>query len=83
MLQCLVIISLEQDDMEAALRAIDPIDAQRPFKTFLALLDRWEIGNELSVRLAISSLGVLRNRIMRDRGNGCNADVSSDRGGSC
>ena len=34
----------------------DPNDAQKPFKIFLSLLDRYEISSLLSERLAIPAL---------------------------
>lgn len=42
--------------MASAKTAIDLGVAQRPFKIFLSLLDKWEIGSPLSAKLAIPSL---------------------------
>lgn len=47
--------TLEQD-MGKLPTASDIADAQSPFKIFLSLLDKWEIGESLSERLAIPSL---------------------------
>lgn len=35
-------------------------DPQRPFKVFLSLLDRWEIGASLSDRLVVPALEAIR-----------------------
>lgn len=49
-----------EHDMRLLPNANDVADAQTPFKIFLSLLDRWEIGESLSHRLAIPSLEVCR-----------------------
>lgn len=41
--------------------AADSIDAQKPFKIFLSLLDRWEVGAALSERLAVTSLEAVKH----------------------
>lgn len=35
-------------------------DAQKPFKIFLSLLDRWEIGGALSDKLVMHALEAIR-----------------------
>ena len=35
-------------------------DAQKPFKVFLSLLDRWEVGASLSDKLAVPALEAIR-----------------------
>ena len=41
------------------------IDAQRPFKVFLSLLDRWEVGAALSDRLVVPALEAIRAGLPR------------------
>lgn len=45
-----------ENDMAKLPTASDIAEAQAPFKIFLSLLDKWEIGEALSERLAIPSL---------------------------
>lgn len=45
--------------MGRLLEANDIAEAQQPFKTFLSLLDKWEIGQALSTRLAIPALQII------------------------
>lgn len=45
--------------MGRLLAASDAAEAQQPFKTFLSLLDKWEIGQALSAKLAIPSLQII------------------------
>lgn len=49
-----------EHDMQQLPSANDVSDAQTPFKIFLSLLDKWEIGESLSHRLAIPSLEASR-----------------------
>lgn len=42
-------------------------DAQRPFKVFLSLLDRWEIGAPLSERLGVPALQAIRRLSLTGR----------------
>ena len=41
----------------------DSAESQRPFKIFLSLLDRWEIGSSLSPRLIIPALEAIRQSL--------------------
>lgn len=41
------------------------VDVQKPFKIFLSLLDRWEVGAALSDRLAIPALHAIRAGLPR------------------
>ncbi|WVQ78778.1 hypothetical protein IAT38_000869 [Cryptococcus sp. DSM 104549] len=43
-------------DMQALGSGSEAVDVQRPFKIFLSLLDKWEVGTALSERLAIPAL---------------------------
>lgn len=56
---------MEQDDMNSL--GVEPqlFDAHRPFKVFLSLLDRWEIGASLSDKLVIPALDAIRTGIAR------------------
>ncbi|WVR03946.1 hypothetical protein IAU60_000945 [Kwoniella sp. DSM 27419] len=47
-------------DMETLASSIDVGEAQRPFKIFLSLLDKWEIGSTLSERLALPALQAIK-----------------------
>lgn len=47
-------------DMEKLSAAADMAEAQAPFKVFLSLLDKWEIGETLSLNLAIPSLHAIQ-----------------------
>jgi hypothetical protein len=49
-----------QDDMGRIGSDTQSADIQRPFKIFLSLLDRWEVGAVLSERLAIPALDAIR-----------------------
>jgi hypothetical protein len=46
--------------MASASATTDITEAQRPFKIFLSLLDKWEIGSVLSDSLAISALQAIK-----------------------
>ncbi|ORY25817.1 Dopey, N-terminal-domain-containing protein [Naematelia encephala] len=46
--------------LEADMRSTDLPDRQKPFKIFLALLDKWEIGRVLSDHLAIPALRAIK-----------------------
>ncbi|WWC60178.1 uncharacterized protein I303_102743 [Kwoniella dejecticola CBS 10117] len=50
-----------QDDMALLDGSVDGPDALRPFKIFLSLLDKWEVGGSLSERLAIPALRTIKN----------------------
>ncbi|WWC87738.1 uncharacterized protein L201_002630 [Kwoniella dendrophila CBS 6074] len=50
-----------QNDMNNLGQSIDLVDAQKPFKIFLSLLDKWEVGSALSERLAIPALQAIKN----------------------
>lgn len=52
-----------QDDMDSL--GLESVDAQRPFKVFLSLLDRWEIGASLSDRLVVPALEAIRAGLPR------------------
>lgn len=41
------------------------LDAQRPFKVFLSLLDRWEVGAALSDKLVVPALEAIRAGLPR------------------
>lgn len=47
--------------MSRLLVANDVAEAQQPFKTFLSLLDKWEIGQALSAKLAIPTLQIVHS----------------------
>lgn len=47
-----------QDDMNN-LQNLDASDRQRPFKIFLALLDKWEIGSQITNVLVLDVLSTL------------------------
>ncbi len=55
-----LLASTLEHDMRQLPSANDVADAQAPFKIFLSLLDKWEIGEWLSDRLAIPSLEASR-----------------------
>lgn len=46
-------------------KLVESSDAQRPYKIFVTLLDKWEIGAPLSDRLALPALDALRAAIER------------------
>ncbi|KAI7962497.1 hypothetical protein MJO28_000591 [Puccinia striiformis f. sp. tritici] len=54
----LVVESLRQDMMADCVNAI--VERQRPFKVFIALLDKWEIGGPLSRALALDAFRALQ-----------------------
>nr|XP_031863087.1 uncharacterized protein CI109_001565 [Kwoniella shandongensis]KAA5530159.1 hypothetical protein CI109_001565 [Kwoniella shandongensis] len=56
-----LLITTLHSDMEKLGSPPESLDAQRPFKVFLSLLDKWEIGSVLSERLAISSLRTVKD----------------------
>ncbi|KAK8861428.1 hypothetical protein IAR55_002247 [Kwoniella newhampshirensis] len=47
-------------DMEKLGSSSESVDVQRPFKIFLSLLDKWEVGSVLSERLAIPALSAVK-----------------------
>ena len=47
--------------MKSATFSKDLIEAQRPFKTFLSLMDKWEVGSALSAALAIPALQAIKS----------------------
>jgi hypothetical protein len=49
-----------QSDMENIGAESQSYDAQKPFKVFLSLLDRWEVGASLSDKLAVPALEAIR-----------------------
>jgi hypothetical protein len=48
--------------------AVGSVDAQKPFKVFLSLLDRWEVGATLSERLAVTSLEAIKHIVENNPG---------------
>ncbi|WAQ81113.1 hypothetical protein PtA15_1A451 [Puccinia triticina] len=54
----LVVESLRQDMMADYVNAV--VERQRPFKVFIALLDKWEIGGPLSRALALDAFKALQ-----------------------
>lgn len=54
----LVVESLRQDMMANHVSAV--VERQRPFKVFIALLDKWEIGGPLSRSLALDAFRALQ-----------------------
>lgn len=55
-----ILSSILEHDMGKLADANDIADAQSPFKIFLSMLDKWEIGELLSERLAVPSLEASR-----------------------
>ncbi|BEI90230.1 uncharacterized protein CcaverHIS019_0303000 [Cutaneotrichosporon cavernicola] len=55
-----VLATTLEHDMRLLPKANDVADAQSSFKIFLSLLDKWEIGEPLSHRLAVPSLEACR-----------------------
>jgi hypothetical protein len=47
----------------------DSGDAQRPFKIFLSMQDKWEIGSVLAERLAIPALSAIKSAITSSGGS--------------
>jgi hypothetical protein len=45
---------------------LEPTDAQRPFKIFLSLQDKWEVGNILAERLSIPALIAIKTAVTRE-----------------
>ncbi|WVQ94532.1 hypothetical protein IAU59_001611 [Kwoniella sp. CBS 9459] len=56
-----LLASTLQRDMESLGSSADFAEAQRPFKIFLSLLDKWEVGSVLSERLALPALRAIKN----------------------
>ncbi|WVF67091.1 hypothetical protein IAT40_001836 [Kwoniella sp. CBS 6097] len=56
-----LLASTLQRDMESLSSSSDIADAQRPFKIFLSLLDKWEVGSALSERLALPALRAIKS----------------------
>lgn len=54
----LVVESLRQDMMADHVNAV--VERQRPFKVFIALLDKWEIGGPLSRSLTLDAFRALQ-----------------------
>jgi hypothetical protein len=54
-----------QNDMENLGVDSQSYDAQKPFKVFLSLLDRWEVGASLSDKLAVPALEAIRTGLPR------------------
>lgn len=44
-------------------------DSQRPFKIFLSMQDKWEIGSVLAERLAIPALSAIKSAIASSGGS--------------
>jgi hypothetical protein len=55
----------KKNDMENIGAESQPYDAQKPFKVFLSLLDRWEVGASLSDKLAVPALEAIRTGLPR------------------
>jgi hypothetical protein len=55
----------KQNDMENIGAESQSYDAQKPFKVFLSLLDRWEVGASLSDKLAVPALEAIRTGLPR------------------
>jgi hypothetical protein len=51
-------------------------DAQKPFRIFLSLLDKWEIGAPLSERIALSTLSVIESASVFEYSSLSQEDVS-------
>jgi hypothetical protein len=51
--------------MEALSIDTQSYDAQKPFKVFLSLLDKWEVGASLSDKLAVPALEAIRTGLPR------------------
>lgn len=60
-----LILADNQDDMENLGVESQSYDAQKPFKVFLSLLDRWEVGASLSNKLAVPALKAIRPGLPR------------------
>ncbi|WRT65559.1 uncharacterized protein IL334_002504 [Kwoniella shivajii] len=56
-----ILASTLQNDMESLSSRTDLAEGQKPFKIFLSLLDKWEVGSALSERLAIPALQAIKN----------------------
>jgi hypothetical protein len=50
-----------QTDMDA--QTVDSVDRQRPFKIFISLLDKWEIGAPLTEALVLDAFAALRTAL--------------------
>ncbi|KAF8753997.1 Dopey, N-terminal [Rhizoctonia solani] len=60
-----LLVSTLKDDMYG----LDDTGDTRPFKIFVSLLDRWEIGGPLTELLIIDSFGALKNALERSPDN--------------
>lgn len=56
---------MKQDDMDSLGLETQSLDAQKPFKVFLSLLDRWEVGAALSNKLVMPALEAIRAGLPR------------------
>ncbi|ORX36308.1 Dopey, N-terminal-domain-containing protein [Kockovaella imperatae] len=56
-----LLVSTLESYMETSIASEDANDLLRPFKIFLSLLDRWEVGAILSEQLAIKTLQLMRS----------------------
>ncbi|WWC68766.1 uncharacterized protein I206_102700 [Kwoniella pini CBS 10737] len=54
-----------QSDMMSSEKTGGGLDTQKPFKIFLSLLDKWEIGSVLSERLALPALRAIKDATSR------------------
>lgn len=63
--------------MGRLLEANDVAEAQQPFKTFLSLLDKWEIGQALSTRLAIPALQIIHQAATGPAGRDVHSTVTA------
>ena len=59
-----------------AAQTIDSADRQRPFKIFISLLDKWEIGAALTEVLVLDAFAALRTAL---RPNDNHDEVSVER----
>jgi hypothetical protein len=55
----------KQNDMDNLGVDSQSYDAQKPFKVFLSLLDKWEVGASLSDKLVIPALEAIRTGLPR------------------
>ena len=58
-----------EDDMDSLGLESHSVDAQRPFKVFLSLLDKWELGAALSDKLVVPALEAIRAGLPRVSSN--------------
>lgn len=60
-------------DMDA--QSSDTVDRQRPFKIFISLLDKWEIGSPLTEALVLDAFAALQTSL---RPNDDHDEVSAE-----